>query len=57
MSGMSAQFEFHLRGADAPEGELDAGHLLAIVASLKEIATKIGRAETDAEPVGRHPGQ
>jgi hypothetical protein len=52
---MSAQFEFHLRGADAPEGQLDADHLLAIVTSLKEVATKIGRAETDAEPVGRAP--
>ena len=52
---MSAQFEFHLKGAKAPEGELDADHLLAIVTSLKEVATKIGRAETDAEPVGRAP--
>jgi hypothetical protein len=52
---MSAQFEFHLRGANAPEGELDADHLLAIVTSLKEVATKIGRAETEAEPVGRAP--
>src|SRR4051794_29232934 len=52
---MSAQFEFHLRGANAPEGELDADHLLAIVTSLKEVATKIGRAETDAEPIGRAP--
>lgn len=52
---MSTQFEFHLKGAKAPEGELDADHLLAIIASLKEIATKIGRAETDAELVGRAP--
>lgn len=55
VSDMSAQFEFHLRGASAPEGQLDADHLLAIVTSLKEIAIKIGRAETDAEPVGRAP--
>ncbi len=52
---MSAQFEFHLRGARAPEGQLDADHLLAIVTSLREVATKIGRAETDAEAVGRAP--
>jgi hypothetical protein len=52
---MSAQFEFHLRGANAPEGELDADHLLAIVTGLRDVATKIGRAETDAEPVGRPP--
>lgn len=52
---VSTQFEFHLKAANAPDGELDADHLLAIVQSLKEIATKIGRAETDAEPVGRAP--
>lgn len=44
VSGTSAEFEFHLKGASAPEGQLDADHLLAIVSSLKEIATKIGRA-------------
>lgn len=52
---MSRQFEFCLKGANAPDGELDAESLLAIVSSLKEIASKIGRAETDAEPVGRAP--
>lgn len=52
---MSTQFEFHLRGASAPEGQLDADHLLAIVSSLRDVASKIGRAETDAEPVGRAP--
>lgn len=52
---MSAEFEFHLKGASAPDGQLDADHLLAIVSSLKEVATKIGRAETDAEAVGRPP--
>ena len=54
---MSAEFEFHLKGASAPEGQLDADHLLAIVTSLKEVATKIGRAETDAEAVGRPPAR
>jgi hypothetical protein len=57
VSGMSAEFEFHLKGANAPEGQLDADHLLAIVSSLKEVATKIGRAETAAEPVGRPPAR
>jgi len=52
---MSTQFEFRLIGASAPDGELEAEHLLAIVTSLKEIATKIGRVETAAEPVGRAP--
>jgi len=52
---MSIQFELQLKGVSAPEGEIDADHLLAIVQSLKEIATKIGRAETSAEPVGRPP--
>lgn len=52
---MSTQFEFWLKDVDAPEGELDADHLLAIVQGLKQIATKIGRVETDAEPVGRAP--
>lgn len=52
---MTTQFEFRLIGASAPDGELEAEQLLAIVTSLKEVATKIGRVETDAEPVGRAP--
>lgn len=52
---MSTQFEFRLIGASAPDGELEADQLLAIVVSLKEVATKIGRVETAAEPVGRPP--
>lgn len=52
---MTTQFEFRLMGASAPDGELEADQLIAIVASLKEVATKIGRVETDAEPVGRAP--
>jgi hypothetical protein len=54
---MTAQFEFHLRGADAPEGTLDADHLVSIVTSLREVATRIGRVETDAESTGRAPGR
>ncbi|WP_375502147.1 hypothetical protein [uncultured Jatrophihabitans sp.] len=54
---MSAEFEFHLKGTNAPEGQLDADHLLAIVLSLKEVATKISRTETDAEAVGRPPAR
>jgi len=52
---MTTQFEFRLMGVSAPDGELEADQLIAIVASLKEIATKIGRIETDAERVGRAP--
>lgn len=52
---MATQFEFRLVDGTAPEGELEADQLLAIVQSLKEIATKLGRAATDAEPVGRPP--
>ena len=55
MIRISTQFEVRLIGASAPDGELEADQLLAIVASLKEIATKIGRVETDAEPLGRAP--
>ncbi|MDN5792877.1 MAG: hypothetical protein L0H22_07450 [Brevibacterium aurantiacum] len=50
---MATQFEFRLIGVNAPEGELEADQLIAIVQSLKEVATKLGRAETDAEAVGR----
>lgn len=52
---MTTQFEFRLIGVDAPQGELDADQLLAIVQSLKDIATKLGRSETDAELLGRPP--
>lgn len=51
----TTQFEFRLIGASSPDGELEAEQLLAIVTSLKEIATRIGRVHTDAEPVGRAP--
>lgn len=47
------QFEFRLVDGQAPDGELEADHLIAIVQSLKEIATKLSRSETDAEAVGR----
>lgn len=50
---MPTQFEFRLIGGNAPEGELEADQLIAIVQSLKEVATKLGRAETHAEAVGR----
>lgn len=52
---MTTQFEFRLIGGDAPQGELDADQLLAIVQSLKDIATKLGRSETEAELLGRPP--
>ena len=54
---MTTQFEFHLLGTNAPEGQLDAHHLIAIVQSLKSIALHIGRSETDAERLGRAPAR
>ena len=50
---MATKFEFRLIGGDAPEGELEADQLIAIVQSLREVATRLGRAETNAEAVGR----
>lgn len=50
---MATQFEFRLIGADAPDGKLDADQLLAIVKSLKDTATRLGRVETDAAATGR----
>lgn len=52
---MTTQFEFHLKGGSAPDGELEADQLIAVVSSLQEVATRIGRVETAAEPVGRTP--
>lgn len=52
---MATQFEFRLIDADAREGELEADQLLAIVHSLKDVAMKLSRAETDAEHLGRPP--
>lgn len=54
---MTTQFEFRLIEADAPQGELEADHLIAIVQSLKDIATRLGRGETDAEALGRPPAR
>lgn len=50
---MSTQFEFRLIDAPAPSGELEADQLIALAQSLKEVATKLSRAETGAERVGR----
>ena len=52
---MTTQFEFRLVDASAPEGELEADQLIAIVQSLKEVAMKLGRVETEAETLGRPP--
>ncbi|WP_415972522.1 hypothetical protein [Rhodococcus sp. 077-4] len=54
---MTTQFEFRLSGSDAPEGELDADDLIALVQSLKSVAMNIGRSETDADPLGRAPAR
>lgn len=50
---MATQFEFRLIGGESPEGELEADQLLAIVQSLKDVATRIARLETDAPAIGR----
>ncbi|HNV11452.1 MAG TPA: hypothetical protein PKN27_08980 [Propionibacteriaceae bacterium] len=50
---MATQFEFRLIDGNAADGELEADQLIAIVQSLKEVATKLGRGQTDAEAVGR----
>lgn len=52
---MAKQFEFRLIDSDAPQGELEADHLIAIVQSLKEVAMKLSRTETEAEALGRPP--
>lgn len=52
---MSTRFEFRLIGADAPDGQLDAEDLLAIVSSLKRLATRLGRVEVNARSLGRPP--
>ncbi len=54
---MSTQFEFHLRGADVPNGQLRADHLIAIIQSLKDVAMGIGRLETGADDRGRAPAK
>lgn len=50
---MAKQFEFRLIDGSAPSGQLEADDLIALVQSLKEIATKLGREETEAELIGR----
>jgi len=50
---MATQFEFRLLGGAAPEGELDADQLLALVQGLKDVALSVGRVELDAQMVGR----
>lgn len=50
---MAKQFEFRLIDGSAPSGQLEADDLIALVQSLKEVATKLGRDETEAELVGR----
>ncbi|MDV8021645.1 hypothetical protein [Rhodococcus sp. IEGM 1330] len=54
---MTTQFEFRLKESNAPEGELDADDLIALVQSLKAVAMSIGRSETDADRLGRAPSR
>lgn len=50
---MAKRFELHLVGMDAPEGLIDADRLVEIVKSLQEMATRLGRVETDSAVNGR----
>lgn len=50
---MPTRFELHLKGMDAPEGLIDADRLVEIVRSLQEMATRLGRIETDSASRGR----
>lgn len=50
---MAKRFELHLEGMDAPEGLIDADRLVEIVKSLQEMATRLGRFETDSAARGR----
>lgn len=50
---MAKRFELHLEGMDAPEGLIDADRLVEIVTSLQEMATRLGRPETDSATRGR----
>lgn len=50
---MAKRFELHLEGMDAPDGLIDADRLVEIVKSLQEMATRLGRIETDSAGRGR----
>lgn len=50
---MARRFELHLEGMDVPDGLIDADRLVEIVKSLQEMATRLGRIETDAAQKGR----
>jgi hypothetical protein len=50
---MAKRFEIHLEGMDAPEGLIDADRLIEIVRSLQDIATRLGRIQTESADRGR----
>ncbi|MEO6532051.1 MAG: hypothetical protein ABIO06_00600 [Pseudolysinimonas sp.] len=50
---MSTQFELRLIGADAPQGQINVDDVVGILQKLQELATKIGRVETEAADRGR----
>lgn len=50
---MAKRIELHLEGMDAPAGLIDADRLVEIVKSLQEMATRLGRIETDSAQRGR----
>jgi hypothetical protein len=50
---MSTQFELRLIGGDAPQGQINVDDVVGILQKLQELATKIGRVETEAADRGR----
>lgn len=50
---MNTRFEFRLVDADAPAGEIDVDDVVAILQRLQELATRVGRIETQAAERGR----
>ncbi len=50
---VAKRFELHLDGMDTPEGFIDADRLVEIVGSMQEMATRLGRFETESAARGR----
>lgn len=50
---MSERFEFQLIGANAPKGELDADHLIALVRGIRDVTLALGRQVLDSSLSGR----
>lgn len=50
---MNTRFEFRLIGAEVPEGQIDVDDVVAILLRLQELATRVGRVDTEAAERGR----